>query len=494
VRRFSTLVAATLVSGSAAAQEAARPIRLADAIAIAVRNNPTLAIAVAADAIAEANTTAAAGVDDPTWDASATWSRSRLDYVPGTPVEQTQSDDVLLSTSLTRSLPTGGVVGLRLSADVDRGAYVSDVGSGLQLSTATYQSPSVQLFASHPLLRGAGAGVARAQRRHAAVTQSVATLERDAAAARLVRDVVTAYWETRVTAEERDVLEALTESAREQLLAVQAAISVGKQPPSASAEVNVAIAFRQDAAIAAQQAWRAQSADLSRLLGVDVDGETTPWSPVDEPNPDSPSASFDAVLAAAMDHNPGLAAARAKRHAAAIDVEVGENGTLPRLDLAASGGLLGTSDTTAAAIAQLDAFRTYDMQVGLTFQEALGRHAAIGELEADQQRLHKTKLVETDIASEIRSAVVRQVGAIDAARQRIAALADTTDIATLDLAAERARFEVGRATNFDVLRRQEELAETKLRLLRARVDSLEAAAGVEALAGDILGHYGVSVR
>jgi outer membrane protein len=86
------------------------------------------------------------------------------------------------------------------------------------------------------------------------------------------------------------------------------------------------------------------------------------------------------------------------------------------------------------------------------------------------------------------------VGAIDAARQRIAALADTTDIATLDLAAERARFEVGRATNFDVLRRQEELAETKLRLLRARVDSLEAAAGVEALTGEILGHYGVSVR
>src|SRR5262249_52871873 len=153
---------ALLVSGSAAAQDRGRSIGLREAVGLAARNNPALAAAGADVAIANANATAAAGIDDFVWDASATWNRSRVDYVPGTPVQQTQSDDVLFSTSLTRSLPTGGTVGVRASADAGRGAYVTDVGSGPQSSTATYQAPSVSLFASHPLLRGAGVDVARA--------------------------------------------------------------------------------------------------------------------------------------------------------------------------------------------------------------------------------------------------------------------------------------------------------------------------------------------
>jgi outer membrane protein TolC len=491
--QVAILAVAILPCAISTAQGSGRRISLREAVALAARNSPTLAIAVADVAIADAKSVAAGGIDDFVWNGSASWNTSRVDYVSGTPVQQTMGDDILFSTSLTRSLPTGGTVGLQVSTDTGRGTYLTDVGFGPQTSTATYQSPSITLFGSHPLLRGAGEAIARAQRRRAAVSRSVANLERDAAAESLVHKVVSAYWEMRYAAEELDVLEALTESAREQLKAVRAAISVEKQPPSASAEVEVAVAFRQDSALAAQQAWRAQSAELSRLLGIDLDPQA-PWTASDEPSADVSGASFDVALAAAMDHNPELAAVRAKGRAAAIEVEVDENGTLPTVDLAVSGDLLGTSDSTGSALSQLGAFRTFDVQAGLVFQQALGRHTAIGALEAGQQQLHRARLVEADIASQIRSTVVREIGAVDAARRRIAVLAGTTDMATLDLSAERARFEVGRATNFDVLRRQEELAQAKLHLLRARIDYLEAAAGIEALTGEILAHYGVTVQ
>jgi outer membrane protein TolC len=325
--------------------------------------------------------------------------------------------------------------------------------------------------------------------------RDAASLERDAAAAALVHDVVLAYWETRIASDELAIYGELTESARQQLAAVQAAIAAEKAPPSAAAEVKVAVALRQDAAFSAEQGLRAQSAELARLMGVEVEPRDARWETTDRPDVvPSGHVSFEAALASALDHNPRIAAVRALGRASAIDVTVRENGLLPELDLALSGQTLGNASDAGTAFGQLTSVRAYGVQVGLLFQEPLGRTAAAGNLRVARERLRKTRLDEAAISGQIRSAVVREIGAIDAAARRIDALTDATDTAAIDLAAERARFEVGRATNFDVLRRQGDLAQTRLRLLRARTDYVEAIAGLEALTGDILPRYGVTVR
>jgi outer membrane protein TolC len=167
---------------------------------------------------------------------------------------------------------------------------------------------------------------------------------------------------------------------------------------------------------------------------------------------------------------------------------------LPELDVVASGGPTGSATDAETALGQLAGFRSYNLQVGLSLQEPIGRHAARGALAAAQTTRHKAKLTELDITAQIRAAVLRQAGLIDAARRRIAALADASASADLDLAAVRARFEVGRASNFEVLWRQDQVAQARLHLLRARVDYLEARADLDALTGDILPLYGVSVR
>jgi outer membrane protein len=497
VLRATTLTAVALllyVPATARAQERGRPLGLREAVALAARNNPTLAAAVGDVAIADAGATAAAGIDDWLVDASTTWNRTRVPYVPGTPVQQTKGDDVVFAAGLQRSLPTGGSVGVRVADDfLVAGEYVSDLGGGPQTSTATYQAPSVQLLASHPLLRGAGVDVARAERHRASVARDVASLERDAAAATVVRDVVLAYWETRMASDELEILGTLTESARQQLTAVQAAIAADKAPVSAAAEVKVAVALRQDAAFSAEQALRAQSAELGRLLGVE-EPRAAGWEPTDRAEVVPGRVSFEGALTSALDHSPRLAAVRARGRSAAIDVDVRENGLLPELDLALTGGVLGNASDASTAFSQLTGLHTYNVQVALIFQEPIGRRAAQGSLEAARAQVHKAKLDEAAIAGQIRSGVVRESSAIETASRRIDALTDAADTAALDLAAERARYEVGRATNFDVLRRQETLAQTRLRLLRARTDCLEAVAGLEALTGDILPRYGVTVR
>jgi outer membrane protein len=64
----------------------------------------------------------------------------------------------------------------------------------------------------------------------------------------------------------------------------------------------------------------------------------------------------------------------------------------------------------------------------------------------------------------------------------------------VNLDAERARFDVGRSTNYDVLRRQDELSQAQLRRIRAAADYMKAVAVLQTLTGDLLPAYGIEVK
>ena len=108
--------------------------------------------------------------------------------------------------------------------------------------------------------------------------------------------------------------------------------------------------------------------------------------------------------------------------------------------------------------------------------------------------VRKADLDETLVRQQVQANAVRLVAAAGNAARRLTILAPSIDSANRDLDAERARFAVGRSTNFDVLRRQDEVADVQLRQLRARVDYEQAIAAVDALTGEILPRLGVSLR
>src|SRR5262249_35033246 len=157
--------------------------------------------------------------------------------------------------------------GLRLSNDYNRTEYATDLGMGPQRSLAEALAPSLQLFVQHPLLRGIGPKVARAQRRRALGQRGAAAPSPQATPAPRPRGPGGAYWALYYASHELAIRRAAAESAREQLRRVRAQIDVGKQPKSASAEVEVAIALRDDAALLAEQAAVERSVELERLMG-----------------------------------------------------------------------------------------------------------------------------------------------------------------------------------------------------------------------------------
>ena len=477
---------------------AARPLSLREALRLAVRRNPALAAAAMDLAIARANVLAQDGLDDFVLDASATWSENRREVVPNLGVQNPEFDDLAGALSLTRPLPTGGKLGLRLSDEYQRSVSVLE-GTGGPLPVAESYAPALQLVFSHPLLRGIGVDVARAPRRRARAARDVARLGLEAQASSLLRDVVSAYWELVYSAEELRIRRVSVDAAREQLRIVRANIDVGKQPSSASAEVEVAVAGREDDALAAEQGVRERAVELRRMIGLEIgpaelDLRTTdsPDAALAEQRPSiEAEAALERALLAARERNPQLGAARAQGKAATIEVDVTENGLLPQLDLSASGGPAGFAANHERALRQLTGVDSYAVQTSLVFSQPLGRRAARGARDAAREGLRKAHLSEADIGTQIASAVARSASLVDQARRRLDALASVVKTADLDLDAEKARFAVGRSTNFDVLRRQEEVAIAQLRLMRAKTDYLRAAATLEALTGDILPRWGI---
>ncbi|MEO8182494.1 MAG: TolC family protein [Deltaproteobacteria bacterium] len=487
------LVVLLLFAERAAAQ--ARALSLRDAIALAVRQNPPLAAAGAEVRIAEAGMLAARGLDDFVLQARADWRDTRRGAAPRLPEQAQAFHEVSGSLSLTRPLAAGGRVGLHLQAGYGRTRFGTDLDAMmLERSASEAYAPSLQLSLEQPLLRGFGADVARADRRRARIQRSVAAAEREGLAASLVREIVSGYWNLAYSAEELAIRRASAAAAREQLLRVQANIAVGKLPQSASAEIEVAIALRDDSVLLAELVVTDRSLALGLACGVPISerlaaADTLSTADIRAPAARAPEEALETALA----ENPQLRAVSEQGRGRAIEIDVTENGLLPQLDFTAAGGPVGNARDVSGAYEQMTRLGSYTITAGLAFTLPIGRHAARGAQDAAREGLRKARLGEAQLAAQIAAAVLGGIARRETARRRAEVLGPSARTAALDLEAEKARFEVGRASNFDVLRRQDQLAAVQILLLRARLDELDAWAELDALTGEILDRNGVVV-
>lgn len=495
VRRVCWYLSVFVLSSASAVAEP-RLLSLQGAVSLAVRQNPALGAAGARLVAAEAGVLAARGLDDPVLSARAGLERARRARVAGMPVQERASDQLRGDVSLTQPLPIGGRVRLRVDGGYGRTEFSAEAApEGLQRSTSEQYAPALQLSIEQPLLRGLGVDVARADRRRARAGRDLASAQREGLAAALVRDVVNAYWALAHARLQLEIRSSSASAAREQLERVRANIAVGKLPPSATAEIEVAIALREDAVLLAGQGLTDAEVALARLCGegpgarlaaIDALPAIDPLAPV----PHDPSA----MVALALSRSPQLEALRAQTRAARVELEVTENGLLPQLDLSLAGGPVASAPTVRAAYDQLTGLGSYALMANLALELPLGRHAAQGARDAARAGLLQAELGEADVRAQIVAAVAQGVTALKTARRRALLLTPALQSAALDLEAEKARFEVGRGSNFDVLRRQDALAMMQLLSLAAQLGWQQASASLKALTGDILAQHGVVLQ
>jgi len=191
----------------------------------------------------------------------------------------------------------------------------------------------------------------------------------------------------------------------------------------------------------------------------------------------------------AFAHSAELAAAAATLRAAEIAATAADNAARSRLDLEISGGPTGVNTTASGALSSAVQHPGLTVFAGLTADHAIEQRTERGGQAVARAAVMSARIAERDAQARLGVRVTRAVQRTRAAIASVALGDQAIDLAVQNVAAEQKRFELGKSTNFDVLRRQDELEQARLRKASAVADYLAARAELDGLSGAILARY-----
>ena len=392
-----------------------------------------------------------------------------------------------LALGVARSLESGGA--LRIAALT--GQFVADQPS---IAGNTYYSTGLALTFSHPLLRGLGAEVTLANLRKARIQQDAAQLGRQMRACNVVRDVIIAYWELAYATQDLAIRRSALALSQEQLHTTQALIAVGRLADSDAASVERAIAQRMEELADGEQTLYFRSLDLQRLFGATAEITSPILAAADTPATGAGKVDLAAEISRALEANPQLRALKLGLQLSQADVATARNTLRPKLDFTGSVGPVGWNTGAGESAKQTAGFGALTWSAGLAFDLPVQNRGARGQMQSAEEELNLARVNAEDFAMQLRDLVLRAARSIQTASTRVALGQREVGFAQLNLDAERARFQAGRATNNDVLLRQQEFKDAQTRLLRATVDQNESEAALSAATADILDRYGIALK
>lgn len=470
------------------------PIALADILAAAVRKSPTMLSARADRTEGKERVTAAGAIDD--WHIVGRAYGQDSAY----PRELAGAGTALETRSLAgelglqRSLPTGGDIALATAASQVNYLYPTVEATGMLSPTGSFlvggTISTLRLTASQPLIRGAGESTARADQKLQKLAGRSQTADSDDEASTLVRDLVFAYWELAYAANALAVDREGEALAIRQVTITQEVVKNGMQPPSANKLAELQVALRREQILRDESSVYERSLSLRRLAGYEMDDALL--APSDEPAvPDKVRPQAD-VVAAALARGPGLAQKKLAQRGAEVTADAASNGALPRVDLSLSGELSGVGSGIGDAVGHIGNGQMYSVTGGVTVQFDVGGSARAASARA---AAHRTRLdaERADLDHELQASAMTATHALVRARERVELSQVAVDAAQETLRAEIVAFQSGRSTNTLVFQRQDDVAQARLRLARARVDAVEADIIIDFLTGALLEHYGITV-
>ncbi len=308
-----------------------------------------------------------------------------------------------------------------------------------------------------------------------------------------MRDLVVGYWDLALAAFEVDVRAQALELAQKQDQLTHEQIRAGSAPSSAANAVTYEIAMRQDALLRAQLDLENKSLELRRKAGLELGRRDIALRPSEPFEVGDDEFDVDDMIERSHAANRKLATLQLERKIADIDVAVARDQMKPQLDVTVSGAIIGDGDGAANAISSLGGADSYEVMVGLSLQFELSG-AAAKTRDAAQAKRRRIEIDRKDLERQIDTAVVNAVHMVTSARTRVGLADKAILVAEENARAERASFMVGRTTNFQVMQRQTELIEARLRRGQAVADYHKAVAQLQFLTGILLEQYRVNVR
>jgi len=464
----------------------AQPITLPDLLQHAVKSAPALASARLDIAIAEAQIEQTYARDD--WQIRAELTaRSSQGNISG--ITLNRSTQVSLVADVFRTFSTGGTLNFRAGSTFSRNPDFRD-----NTQSINNWADNVSVGYSQPLLRGRGRWLWDAQERRATLSRDAAVLARRLAAIQAVQTVVSAYWDLVLAERQVAITQQSLDLAKERLRITTLGNEGGKIPRSEIPAVQQIIATREEDVLSGELLVLDRSIALRRATGMPIGaGALGLRVPIDLVEL-AVNGDIGDLTERAYQASPELAQLAANDKITALDIEVTENGLLPRLDAALSLGPNGQDEKFGTALKEMATFKAIAVQGSLLFEHSIGQENVRGQARALRAQRQKLEVTAFDLRAQIAQTMARAVAQREVARRRVTLSQRAIELANENIKIETDRFNLGKSTNFDVLNRLEELRQAELRKTSALIDWHKAEAVVQALTGDILPAYGVTVQ
>ncbi|MES1938741.1 Outer membrane efflux protein [Salinisphaera sp. T5B8] len=449
------------------------------AVGMALENNPSLAAQRLQPLIAGTFAAVERAVFDPSVFARIETSREVAERV-SEDIQQNfavRNDTERARAGIRQTLPTGTELELSLTQDLSESSR-----SPRQASTR------VGLTLTQALLNGFGIASNLVALRQARADTLASAYELRAFVTALVADVEATYWDYLGARRRIDILENALDVAEQQSREARLRIEAGT------------VARVEQAAFAAEAARRRQDlidgraeADRLRirLLQLISAPDGLRYERAVEPSTDviTDAAPLDTpadYVALAERRRPELNQARLDISRNELDVVATRNGLLPRLDLFVTLGQTGFARHYGGAYENLDGGDTYDLSGALEFEYPLGNRAghALDRRAKASLRQARASLdnLQRVIEAEVRYALIEA----ERAAAQIEATAATVRLQHDTLAAEQARFDVGRSTGLLVAQAQRDLLAAELDRIDAFIAYRQALIDLHVADGSLL--------
>jgi outer membrane protein TolC len=474
---------------------AGEPVNLQDALARAVQGNIELQRERLVLLQVDAQLDAAQGQFDFRFSSDLTFRRTVFPPLTAEDLNSGYRNNLALSLGLVRPLETGGRVSLGINNSARNSNSRFECGTVMGMAQAcTFYNSDVGLQFQHPLLRGFGADIVQANIRRQRVQRDQTLLNRQLRASNVLRDVIQAYWELAYAAQDLAIQRSAVDLAREQLRVTQAQIDVGRLAEIDRAAVEQAIGERMQSAVVAEQNVFFRSLELRRLWGLPVDPTLPPLVAREAPRAAPREVDIRREMERALEASPQLRSLKLGQRLSEIDIQTAENALRPQLDFIGTVGSTGRNREFGPAWEQTLGFDDFTWSAGLSLDLPIGNRQAKGMVRSARAGLDLRKLDAGEFELTLRDQAIRLASNVRTAGRRLELAKATVGFAEKNLEAEQARFSVGRSTNNEVLRRQQEVKNAHTQVLRATIDLLVSETALGALTGELLDRHGVALR
>ncbi len=396
------------------------------------------------------------------------------------------------AVGLHQPLPTGG--SLELETIVRRNAEEPSV-----FDINRYYESEVMLSLRHPLLRGAGLDVNRAEIELARNIEAseIHHLRQELEA--LAAEVEAAYWRLRVAHQRVTIRRELRDRALAEQRRIEQRIELDAAPIQL-AEARSFVELRQIELADARQGLRDASDRLRWLVWAPETAfdDRALIVPIDAPAAVLPGLDVPEAITAALEHRPELERALLEVDDAEIRREVAENLRRPTLDVLGQVGMAALDeDQPGRAIRELDRLDYPTYRLGVQFEMPIGNRQ--GRALAQQRRIEQRQRATEyrHLAQEVMLEVTIAARQVESSHEQIALAQAARDAAQARLRAIEAQEQAGVELTPEYmldrkLSAQQRLADMQLRVADALARHMTALAQFHHAQGLLLDRRGIA--